>query len=56
LHKFYRERFGYKPGDFPNAEYISNRTISLPLSAGLSSQDIGDVIDAVKRVVGKYSK
>lgn len=51
LHKYYRETFGYKRGDFPNAEFISDRTISLPLSAGLSSRDIDDVICAVKRVV-----
>lgn len=30
LQPFYRERFGYKKGDFPIAESISERTIALP--------------------------
>jgi dTDP-4-amino-4,6-dideoxygalactose transaminase len=55
LHKFYRETFGYETGSFPNAEYVSDRTVSLPLSAKLSDQDVEDVIRAVKKVV-KYFK
>lgn len=51
LHKYYKDTFGFKRGDFPNAEYISDRTISLPLSAGLSDSDIEDVISAVKKVL-----
>jgi dTDP-4-amino-4,6-dideoxygalactose transaminase len=50
-HPYYREKFGYKKGDFPNAEYISERTISLPLSAKLSDEDVNDVIKAVKKVL-----
>ena len=51
LHKYYRERYGYKRGDFPNAEYISDRTISLPLSARLTDGDAGDVIAAVRKAL-----
>ena len=32
LHKYYRETFDNKQGDFPNAEFIGANTISLPLS------------------------
>lgn len=56
LHKYYAKTYGYRCGDFPNAEFISERTISLPLSAKLSDQDVEDVITAVKRVVKRYSK
>jgi dTDP-4-amino-4,6-dideoxygalactose transaminase len=48
LHKYYRETFDYKRGDFPNAEWISDRTISLPLSAKLTDEDVEDVIEAVR--------
>jgi len=48
LHPFYQETFGYKRGDFPNAEWISERTTSIPLSAKLSDADVNDVIIAVK--------
>jgi dTDP-4-amino-4,6-dideoxygalactose transaminase len=48
LHPYYRKTFGYKKGDFPNAEWISKRTVSLPLSAKLTDADIADVIAAVR--------
>jgi len=54
LHKSYRETFGYKPGDFPNAEWIGERTVSLPLSPKLTESDVSDVIRAVKRVTEYY--
>lgn len=56
LHPYYKKRFGYKRGDFPNAEWISRRTVSLPLSPKLSDRDTGDVICAVKKILGKYRK
>jgi dTDP-4-amino-4,6-dideoxygalactose transaminase len=52
LHPFYRKTFGYKRGDFPNAEWISDRTVSLPLSPKLSKNDVSDVIAAVKSIIG----
>lgn len=52
LHAYYRERFGYRRGDFPNAEHIGDRTLSLPLSAGLTDRDVADVIEAVRTVWG----
>jgi dTDP-4-amino-4,6-dideoxygalactose transaminase len=51
LLSFYREKFGYKRGDFPNAEFISDRTVSLPLSSALDHKDIDDVVNAVQKVV-----
>ena len=54
LSSYYKKRFGYKRGDFPNAEYISDRTISLPLSTKLTEEDINNIIKAVKKVVEFY--
>jgi dTDP-4-amino-4,6-dideoxygalactose transaminase len=51
LHPFYREAFGYREGDFPNAEYIGARTLSLPLSAKITDGDVDDVIEALRRVL-----
>jgi dTDP-4-amino-4,6-dideoxygalactose transaminase len=48
LHSYYRERFGYQPTDFPAASWLSDRTLSLPLSAKLSDADVDDVIRAVR--------
>ena len=51
LHPYYRETFGHKPGDFPNAEFIGERTLSLPLSTKLSDDDVAAVIEAVTHVL-----
>jgi len=53
LHPYYQKTFGYKKGDFPNAEWVSDRTVSLPLSAKLTDEDVEDVIEAVKKVLEK---
>ena len=47
LQRYYARRFGLRPQDFPNATWISERTVSLPLSAGLTDADVEDVIQAV---------
>jgi dTDP-4-amino-4,6-dideoxygalactose transaminase len=54
LHPFYAHKYGYKRGDFPNAEYISDRTISLPFSAKLTHTDVQDVKKAVIKVFKYY--
>ena len=48
LHSYYRDRFEYLPGDFPNATWISERTVSVPISPKLSDEDVQDVIAAVR--------
>lgn len=55
LHPFYKKRFGFKQGDYPHAEFISDRTLSLPLSAKLTDRDVEDVIQAVRKVVTYYT-
>lgn len=56
LHKYYRQRFGFRVGDYPNAEYIGERTVSLPMSAKLSLADAKRVIAAVKEVISTKAK
>jgi dTDP-4-amino-4,6-dideoxygalactose transaminase len=47
LHPYYQQTYGYRDGDFPNAEWISQRTVSLPLSPKLTDNDVDDVIQSV---------
>jgi dTDP-4-amino-4,6-dideoxygalactose transaminase len=47
---YYRERFGFKPGDFPNAERIGDSTISLPMYPDLKDEEVERVIKAVGQV------
>lgn len=56
LHKFYRETLGYKPGDLPNAEWIGDRTISIPLSPKLTRPDVGHVVEAVRKLARYYQR
>ncbi|MFC1705455.1 DegT/DnrJ/EryC1/StrS family aminotransferase [Planctomycetota bacterium] len=53
LHPFYRDKYELTPGQFPNATHISERTLSLPLSSHMTDQDVGDVIQAMRKVLGQ---
>lgn len=55
LQPYHQQTFGYKRGDFPNAEWISDRTVSIPLSAKLTDEDVEDVIEAVVKITRYYS-
>lgn len=46
-HPYYQESYGWMPEDYPHAMAVGRRTVSLPLSARLSDQDVLDVIEAV---------
>jgi len=48
LLKYYRENFRFKEGDFPIAEEIGSRTISLPLYPYLTSEELAYVVQALK--------
>jgi len=56
LQPFYMKTFGFKRGDFPNAEYASDRIISLPLFPGMKDEDIGYVVSAIKKIVKKNKR
>ncbi|NJK81322.1 MAG: DegT/DnrJ/EryC1/StrS family aminotransferase [Chloroflexaceae bacterium] len=51
-HPYYQETFGWRPADYPHAMRIGRQTVSLPLSAKLTNDDVEDVIAAVYRVLG----
>jgi len=52
----YYERLGYRRGEWPIAERAYDRIISLPIYPSMSDRDIGDVVAAVHKVVGSYSR
>ena len=51
LHQYYTDKFGFKAGDYPNAEYIGERTVSLPFSPKLSDADVKRVIKTVADIL-----
>ena len=51
LHPYYRKLFGYRPGDFPNAERFYKEEISLPLFVDLPLSDVKRIVKKIKQVV-----
>jgi len=47
-HPYYQNAFGWRPEHYPHAMRIGRQSVSLPLSANLTDEDIHDVINAVK--------
>jgi perosamine synthetase len=56
LQPFYREAFGYKPGDFPVTERVAASTLALPFSSRLTLADIGLVVDALDEAVAEQGR
>jgi perosamine synthetase len=55
-HPYYRQRFGYRGGEYPTAENAYERLISLPMFHGMTDQDVEDVIGAVRKVLNHYAR
>ena len=51
LFEFYQKRYGYRIGDFPCAEAVFERVVSLPLHPGLTEAEIHIVIDAIGKAL-----
>jgi dTDP-4-amino-4,6-dideoxygalactose transaminase len=56
LQPYYRDMYGYRRGDFPEAESTYDRTISLPIYPRMTGQDQEDVIDAVREIVRSHRR
>ncbi|PYP83842.1 MAG: UDP-4-amino-4,6-dideoxy-N-acetyl-beta-L-altrosamine transaminase [Candidatus Angelobacter sp. Gp1-AA117] len=54
LHPFYQKRFGYRPGDLPNAEAQYQRAVSLPIYPTMCDAEINAVIAAVSEVASSF--
>lgn len=56
LHPYYKEKFGYRGGEFPVAERAYERLISVPMFHGMSDGDVEDVIEAVRKILEYFRK
>jgi perosamine synthetase len=56
LHSYYRESFGYRPDEFPQASAAYQRIVSLPIFPMMSPEDVSDVIEAVAATVEEQRK
>ena len=53
LQTFYRERFGFREGDFPHAEAASRATLALPFHANLTADAIDFVVERIAAAVNR---
>ena len=51
-HQYYRETYGGRTGSLPNAEWVSARTFSIPLSPAVTEADAADVVRALWAILG----
>ncbi len=56
LQPFYRQMFGYKPGDFPVTEHVADRTIALPFFNQLTGAQVEAVSEALAAGVSKLKR
>lgn len=54
-HPYYKKHFGFVDSDFPNATFVGERTLSLPLSPAMSEQDVVGVVAALTRICAYYA-
>jgi len=51
LHPYYQQQYGYRPGDFPNAERLYERSISLPIWPGMTESQVDRVVSTLLEIV-----
>jgi dTDP-4-amino-4,6-dideoxygalactose transaminase len=56
LQPFYREKFGYKEGDFPIAESVSRSTLALPFYGNLEEEKIDFICDNLREIIKQMRK
>lgn len=55
LYPYYREHFGFKPGDFPHAESAGDRIVSLPLFPSMTDAEHDRVLDVMYSIFSKVA-
>jgi len=53
IHPFYRDKYSYRPEDFPVAYDAFRRMVSLPLFSRMADEDVDYVVDSVRNVIAR---
>lgn len=58
LHRtsYYSGRYGFEPADYPEASFVSDRILTLPLHPGMDKIDCESVAEAVAKLVRYYRR
>ena len=54
LASYFRERYGYQPGDFPVTDRVFARTLTLPLHERLSTSEQEEVVQQLQTLTCKW--
>ena len=49
--KYYKKKYGYKKNQFKNAEFISDKSISLPLGPHLTKKNLDHIVNSLKKIL-----
>ena len=53
LQPFYQKKYGFKHGDYPNAEKFYNHQLSLPIYPELANEEVEYVINTLLNIIGE---
>jgi len=56
IHPYWRDRYGFKPEDFPVALDCYHRSVSLPIYTRMTDEDVSSVIASVRNILTKGEK
>ncbi len=56
LHPYYAQKYGYKNGDYPVAESVYSKIISLPLYPKLTENQMQYIIDMIREIAKRFQK
>jgi dTDP-4-amino-4,6-dideoxygalactose transaminase len=55
-HPYYQQEWGYRPGQFPNAERHFERCLSLPIYPRMTDEDVDHVIESLRDIAAEFRR
>lgn len=56
LQPYYKDRWGYRKGDIPRSERLSDRLVSLPLFPDMTEDDVEYVVEMMKEIIDQHRR
>ena len=56
LHRYWRDRYGFKPEDFPVALDVYHRAVSLPIYPSMNDEQVARVISTIRQILTEACK
>jgi len=56
IQPYWRDRYGFSPGDFPHAFAAYERAVSLPIHTRMTDEDVARVVATVRRILRAHTR